>query len=61
MKKQCWQDDLVGKGTYRGPEDLSSIPRTHLVEGGHQLTKLSSDLHAHALLHSPVNEQVKEK
>lgn len=31
-------------------DHLSSIPRTHRVEGNNHLHKLTSDLHAHAIV-----------
>lgn len=43
-----WEDGSAGKGAHHQAEDLSSIPRVHVV-GGYKKNhcELSSDLHAH--------------
>lgn len=47
---QAWQDGSEGEAPATKPGDLSSIPRTHTVEGKNQLLKVILWL-PHALWH----------
>lgn len=48
---QSFQDCLLGKTLATKPEDLSSVPGTHVVERELTPCKLSSDFHIDAVAH----------
>ena len=50
MQEQGQWDGSAGKGTCANPNNLSSIPGTHMVEGENSSHKFSSDLRMHGIV-----------
>lgn len=42
------------------PDELSSVPGIHMVEGGNHFYKLSSDLHMHSGTHTQTQDKCEQ-